>query len=88
MLLVPPCDGDCEVGAPPPGVPPPPVGCVLFPPVVLAVPPPVIFLSDNEEPDRLPSLSTCEKKNQKFYILINIHYRVVSHNASSIISII
>ena len=61
MLLVPPCDGDCEVGAPPPGVPP--EGCVL--PPVLAVPPPVIFLSDNEEPDRLPSLSTCEKKYLK-----------------------
>ena len=49
-----PCDGDCEVCAP---LPPVPEVCV--PPVLVV--PPVMFLSDREDPDRLPSLSTCEK---------------------------
>ncbi len=58
--LLEPCVGDCEE------VPPPELLAWLLPPWALELAP-VMFLSDNEEPERLPSLSTCNFR----YVALN-----------------
>ena len=75
-LLELPCEGDWEAPPAPPE-PVPPVVCGPPPAALLVAPD--MFLRESEDPDRLPSLSTC-----KYHNIVVIFYYECTGNSCHI----